>query len=117
MNRKAKIVVTLGPNSQSEQAVEQFILAGMDIARINFSHGTHAEHEQQISILRKVSERMGKPIPILQDLQGPRLRVGTLPENGAALINGQEVILANPEELKNKSISRPANYSAPHPGF
>jgi len=104
MNRKAKIVVTLGPNSKSEEAVEQFILAGMDIARINFSHGTYAEHEHQIRILRKVSKKLDKPIPILQDLQGPRLRVGLLPDGVINLVIGQEVILANPDEIQPARI-------------
>ena len=100
MNRKAKIVVTLGPNSKSEEAMEQFILAGMDVARINFSHGTYSEHEQQISILRKISKKLNKPVPILQDLQGPRLRVGHLPQGSLDLAIGQEVILANPDEIQ-----------------
>ena len=94
MNRKAKIVVTLGPNSQSESAIEQFILAGMDIARINFSHGTYHEHENQIRILRTISNQLKRPIPILQDLQGPRLRVGKLSPQGIELIQGQEVRIA-----------------------
>ncbi len=104
MNRKAKIVVTLGPNSKSEAAVEQFILAGMDVARMNFSHGTYAEHEHQIHILRKVAKKLNKPIPILQDLQGPRLRVGLLPDGVINLVLGQEVILANPDEIQHARI-------------
>lgn len=80
MTRKAKIVATIGPASQTEEILEQLIHAGMNVARMNFSHGTHAEHAERIALVRKVSERLGAPIGILQDLQGPKIRVGELPE-------------------------------------
>ena len=80
MNRKAKIVATIGPASQSESVMEQLVQAGMNVARMNFSHGTHDEHAERISLIRKVSEKLGVSIGILQDLQGPKIRVGALPE-------------------------------------
>jgi len=80
MTRKAKIVATVGPASQSEEILEQLILAGMNVARMNFSHGTHEQHSECIRLIRKVSEKLGVAIGILQDLQGPKIRVGALDE-------------------------------------
>jgi len=80
MTRKAKIVATVGPASQSEDVLEKLILAGMDIARMNFSHGTHEQHAARIALIRKLSEKHSIPVGILQDLQGPKIRVGELPE-------------------------------------
>jgi len=80
MTRKAKIVATIGPASQKEEILEQLIHAGMNVARMNFSHGTHEQHAERIALIRKVAERLGVPIGILQDLQGPKIRVGELPE-------------------------------------
>lgn len=80
MTRKAKIVVTIGPASQSEEVLEKLILAGMNVARMNFSHGTHEQHAERIALIRKVSERLNVSVGILQDLQGPKIRVGALDE-------------------------------------
>jgi pyruvate kinase len=80
MNRKAKIVATIGPASKEEAVIEKLLRAGMDVARLNFSHGTHEDHGQRINQLRTVAERLGKPLAILQDLQGPKIRVGLLKE-------------------------------------
>jgi len=80
ITRKAKIVATIGPASQKEEIIEQLIRAGMNVARMNFSHGTHEQHAERIALIRKVAERLGVPIGILQDLQGPKIRVGELPE-------------------------------------
>ena len=76
--RRAKIVATIGPASDSEQALESIIKAGMNVARLNFSHGTHEQHALRIAAIRAVSKRLGMPIGILQDLQGPKIRVGRL---------------------------------------
>jgi pyruvate kinase len=80
MTRKAKIVATIGPASQSEECLEALINAGMNVARMNFSHGTHKQHAERIALVRKVSERLGKSVGIIQDLQGPKIRVGALDE-------------------------------------
>jgi len=79
--RRAKIVCTLGPASSSQEMIDRLVRAGMDVARLNFSHGTHEEHEQRIARIRLASGRYEKPIAILADLQGPKIRTGTL-ENG-----------------------------------
>jgi len=79
MNRHAKIVATIGPASQSEEVLEKLLQVGMDVARMNFSHGTHEEHAQRIASIHKVSAKLGIAVGILQDLQGPKIRVGALP--------------------------------------
>ncbi|RIK30361.1 MAG: pyruvate kinase [Anaerolineae bacterium] len=78
MTRNVKIVATVGPASQSEDVLEQLIRAGVNVARLNFSHGTHEQHAESVALIRKVSERLGVPVGILQDLQGPKIRVGEL---------------------------------------
>ena len=76
--RKAKIVCTLGPASGSEAVLRDLMRLGMDVARLNFSHGTHEEHARMIDRLRRVAEKEGRTICILQDLQGPKIRTGRL---------------------------------------
>ncbi len=78
MQRKAKIVATIGPSSDSEEKLEALIRSGMNVARLNFSHGTHKEHAQRIERIRRISKRLGCAVGILQDLQGPKIRVGRL---------------------------------------
>jgi pyruvate kinase len=77
--RKAKIVATIGPASQSEEVLRNLIKAGLNIARLNFSHGTHAEHAERIAAIRRVAAEQDTTVAILQDLQGPKVRVGNLP--------------------------------------
>jgi pyruvate kinase len=91
MNRRAKIVATLGPSSATYEIITELVSAGLDVARLNFSHGTHASHLDLIKNIRKVSEDLGKPIVILQDLQGPKLRVGKLPNEGIELIANEMI--------------------------
>ncbi len=74
--RKAKLICTLGPSSDSEEVIEHLILAGMNVARLNFSHGTHDDHRRRFELVRKVSARLGTPVAILQDVQGPKIRLG-----------------------------------------
>jgi pyruvate kinase len=93
MKRFAKIVCTLGPSSSDEETILRLISAGMDVARLNFSHGTHESHAKLIQVLRKCIKIVGRPVSILQDLQGPKLRVGKLPEGGILLTAGQTLNL------------------------
>lgn len=76
--RRTKIVCTIGPASQSPDVLERLIRGGMDVARLNFSHGTRDEHGQVLALIRSISDKLGKPVAILQDLAGPKLRVGTI---------------------------------------
>jgi len=107
MTRKAKIVATVGPASQTEEILEKLIQAGMNVARMNFSHGTHEQHADRIALIRQVSERLGVSVGILQDLQGPKIRVGELNEP-IQLSEGETVILfvtgTTPPEIECKKI-------------
>jgi len=88
--RKAKIVATLGPATSTRQSIEALFRAGADVFRMNFSHGTHAEHRARYAIIRKVEKEMQRPIGVLVDLQGPKLRVGIFEEGGVTLRDGQK---------------------------
>ncbi len=90
--RKAKIVCTIGPASDGAGVLEQLIQSGMNAARLNFSHGTHESHGRAIKVIRETADRQGVAVAIIQDLQGPRIRVGEI-EGGLALIAGQRVRL------------------------
>ncbi len=92
--RKAKIVCTIGPASAELSTIEQLIEAGMNVARLNFSHGTQEWHEATLGAIRAAADRRDVPVAILQDLQGPRIRLGLLPEPGIELMVGQQVRLS-----------------------
>lgn len=91
-NRKTNIVCTIGPASWSDEMLEKISEAGMDVARFNFSHGGQEEKEQQMHHLRKISQKLKKPIAILADLQGPKLRIGQI-EGTKELISGESIKL------------------------
>ena len=84
-NRNAKIVATLGPASSSEEIIRNLFVAGVDVFRLNFSHGSHAEHKERYDVVRRISQEFGRPIAILGDLQGPKLRVGKFAEGAVML--------------------------------
>jgi pyruvate kinase len=91
--RRTKIVATIGPASRSPEVIRQLFQAGMDVARLNFSHGSHSEHAETVAVLRAVAAELDSPITILQDLQGPKVRVGELPQGQVALDIDDTVML------------------------
>ncbi|MGD8554122.1 MAG: pyruvate kinase, partial [Anaerolineales bacterium] len=94
MKRRAKIVATIGPASSSPEKLQQLVSQGMDVARLNFSHGDHAQHGQAIADIRHIAEKQEYAIAIMQDLQGPKVRTGHMAEGESVnLENGQELIL------------------------
>ncbi|MGD2058024.1 MAG: pyruvate kinase [Anaerolineales bacterium] len=106
MNRKAKIIATIGPSSSERETLSELIDAGMDVARLNFSHGTHDDYAKIIRTLRELGHEKRKPLAILQDLQGPKLRTGET-ENGqpVLLTAGNQVTLTTKESTTtNKRI-------------
>lgn len=108
---KTKIVCTLGPACTSEAVLEKMVRAGMDVVRLNFSHGTHDEHRALIKNVRSVAAKLQKPVAILQDLQGPKIRVGELPKNGIPFTEGSTVVFTTATP-KNKEI--PVQYKNLH---
>ena len=106
---KTKIVCTIGPASDSPEIIRDLISNGMSVARLNFSHGTQREHEEKIRIIREVSNELGKPVAILQDLPGPKIRVGDIPEPGLKLEVGNIVILTT-QHVEEDSERVPVSY-------
>jgi len=100
--RRVKIVCTLGPSSKSIEQISALISEGLDVARLNFSHGTHDYHRALIENIRKASRKLGRHVGIMQDLQGPKIRVGVLPKEGITLKPGDTVLLY-PEGSSPKS--------------
>jgi pyruvate kinase len=106
--RKAKIVCTIGPASSSPAILNQLIENGMDAARLNFSHGTHESHATAINAIRNAAAQRGSGVAIIQDLQGPRIRVGLLPKEGIEVNTGRVVrlrTLAQSDELYDAQAS------------
>lgn len=102
--RYARIVATIGPASQDQDTMLRLIQAGMDVARLNFSHGTHEYHLETIKKLRSASLEAKKPITILQDLQGPKIRTGELENNAVSLVAGDRLFLTSNKLTGNKDI-------------
>src|SRR5690242_4880472 len=92
-----KIVCTLGPSSANPDVIRKLMLAGMNVARLNFSHGAHEAHARTVETIRGISQELHKPIAILGDLQGPRIRIGALKE-ARTITEGESLVLA-PEEV------------------
>ena len=86
--RHAKIIATLGPASRAPDTIAELYEAGADVFRLNFSHGTHDDHAKSVAAIRELEKKVGRPITILMDLQGPKLRVGTFKNDGAVLKTG-----------------------------
>ena len=86
--RNAKIVCTLGPATDSDEALDALVAAGMNVARLNFSHGSHADHENNVTRVRQAAARAGRPIGILADLQGPKIRLGRFEQGRVTLVPG-----------------------------
>lgn len=90
---KTKIVGTLGPNSADIKTISAMLQNGLTVARINMSHGDHAEHAQKIATARQAAKRIGRPLAILQDLSGPKIRIGDFETEEVTLIPGEELVL------------------------
>jgi pyruvate kinase len=98
--RRAKIVATLGPACSTEATFRELVRAGLDVARLNFSHGSHAQKAELIRMVRKVSAEEGKPICILADLQGPKIRTGKLVDHKPVLLVAGERLTITPREIE-----------------
>jgi pyruvate kinase len=96
---RVKILCTIGPASHDSAILTQLIQAGMNVARLNFSHGTHEYHAETIDRVRALSEQLQKPVAILADLQGPKLRIGKMQEAGVPIKEGEELILTSEEMI------------------
>jgi pyruvate kinase len=103
-SRRTKIIATIGPVTSSANVLERLIVAGMDIARLNLSHGTQEEHSSHIQTIRKLSQRLGIKVAVLMDLPGPKYRIGSLQGGQVILKKGAEVVLTTRELTGNATI-------------
>ena len=94
-SRRTKIVCTMGPAVSSQEGIRALIAAGMDVARLNFSHGSHDDHRRIIGLVRDEAKRAGRPVPILQDLQGPKIRLGIVEGDGVLIHPGNPLVLTS----------------------
>lgn len=118
-HRHAKIIATLGPASSTREVIEGLFCAGADVFRLNLSHGTHDEHRQRIEFIRSIEAKTGRPIGIMLDLQGPKLRVGTFREGHVTLDSGQGFRLdldKAPGDRTRASLPHPEIFRALRPG-
>jgi pyruvate kinase len=100
LSRRAKIVATLGPASSSEATFRALVRAGLDVARLNFSHGSHEQKAELIAMVRKVAKEENKPICILADLQGPKIRTGVLVDHKPVLLEAGKQLTITPEQIE-----------------
>lgn len=94
INKKTKIVCTIGPASEAKETLKKMIRAGMNVARLNFSHGSYDQYRKIINNIRALEKEMNMPIAIMQDLQGPKIRVGKMPEEGITIKKNQTIVLS-----------------------
>jgi len=100
---KTKIVATIGPATSSEEMLEKIILAGVDVCRLNFSHGAYELHQEVIDRVRNINNRLGCNVALLQDLQGPKLRIGKV-EGEFHLVEGDHVLVTTEEQMSTKDV-------------
>lgn len=100
---RTKVVCTIGPACSTEEVMRELILAGMDVARLNFSHGSHAEHARMVKMIRRLSSEMKMPVAILQDLQGPKIRIGAL-EKAYPVKSGDVIFLTTASKVQKDNV-------------
>ncbi len=110
--KRTKIVCTIGPASHDPEMMEKMALAGMNVARLNFSHGTHDDHAKTVAAVRALAAKLGTTIGILQDLQGPKIRVGNLPQDGVMLVKDEMVTFTTDASAQMPKI--PVTYDKLH---
>jgi pyruvate kinase len=109
--RKTKIVCTLGPASSSSEMIDRLMEAGMDVARLNFSHGTHEEHARRILAVRQASGRHQKPLAVLADLQGPKIRIGLLEGGGPVELRAGQAFTLTTKKIHGNAVRAGVSYA------
>src|ERR671917_500819 len=93
MERRTKIVATLGPGTSTEEAIEDLVRFGVDVTRLNFSHGEHEGHQKNARFVREAADSLGRNVAVMQDLQGPKIRTGEV-VGGTELVEGHRVVIS-----------------------
>ena len=109
--RRTKIVCTIGPSCNTEEKLEELLLHGMNVARVNFSHGSHEDHAEVIGHIRKVAKKYKYSVPVLMDLQGPKIRVGKMKDGGQILETGSTIKITG-EDVVGTSEVIPIDYKS-----
>ena len=104
--KKTKIVCTIGPACEDQKILEKMIRSGMNVARLNFSHGSYTHHQKLIKNIRAVSKKLNQSIAIIQDLQGPRIRIGNVTKSGIDLNKSDKVVLVQEKSINYKLLSK-----------
>lgn len=99
--KSTKIVATLGPSSSDKETLKQMFLEGVNVCRLNFSHGSHEDHENIIKTIRELNEETGLNVAILADLQGPKIRTNEMEDNGVEIVNGQSITIVTEKIIGN----------------
>lgn len=107
--RKTKIVCTIGPTCESPRVLEEMYFAGMNVARLNFSHGTHEEHQKKINAVKSVREKLNVPLAIMLDTKGPEYRIGVF-ENGPVTLNDGDVFTFTTDNVKGDKTRVSVSY-------
>lgn len=108
-SRRTKIVCTLGPSTNTFEKIEKLYLSGMNVARINFSHGTHEDHKRSIGFLREVAARHRYSLPVLMDLQGPKIRVGEM-KDGGQMVEENSIVTLTSKNVEGSTEVIPIDY-------
>jgi pyruvate kinase len=111
LDRRAKIICTIGPATSSPKKLRELIAAGMDVARLNFSHGTHADHASVITAVRELAAAAGRPVAVLQDLQGPKIRIGALAGGSVELVKGSRFVLTTDDPGEGNATRAGVSYA------
>ena len=104
INRRTKIIATVGPASSSPEVLEALVIAGVNVFRLNMSHGDHASHQSAYENIRATAERLDRPLAILADLGGPKIRTGKFENNGIDLIEGNEITITMAKGLGREGL-------------
>lgn len=99
MMTKTKIVATIGPSSSSKEVLKQMIMQGLDVARLNFSHGNYEDHSKVVEVIRELNKELGTNVSLLADLQGPKLRVGEMENGSVELITGSKIVITTKKQI------------------
>ncbi len=116
MQKRTKIVATMGPASGTPEMLRSLVEAGLNVCRLNFSHGTHEEHAGYIKMIRELAKELGEPLTVLQDLQGPKIRVQNVPSGGVILEDGKEVAFTTDETSSSIHVDYLDLHACVHPG-
>src|SRR5690349_4357158 len=103
--RRAKIVCTLGPAVNTPEQIRALVEAGMDVARLNLSHGSYADHEKVYRMVREASDQVGRSVAVLVDLQGPKIRLGNFADGPVDLVEGAQFTITTEDVLGTKDLA------------